>query len=383
MDLCGVGALAAIGLSLLAGAPSPAAEETPTALKIQAVTHRQIEGCLEMTLGKARLIVVPAWAGRISLLDFGGGNVLWNDPKVDGKVLPANEAWGPWDSSATDIATMVGQEPKGQWKGLWLHPWKTIRVPGLPQFTAEPGTKANLSVTRTCARGAPPERIEIAGETSPETHLSARRAYALAADGQSLIYTYTITSHGGDARGWTIRERALVPGGGYAIAPLRRGGAFPEGWAARDKTPVEPPELAKAAGDFLVLRAGAAKGVGLAARLRAGWLANVRGGRALVMTWPIAQDGKYPAYGGANALLSIAAEHLELGPLSAEMTLEEGQSAAFTQVWRWLSLPPDVREDDPQAVGQWIERSCEPAPRAAPEAAARALPPLPPPARTE
>jgi hypothetical protein len=348
----------AIALALLcaAGTTAPAAEESAATLKIQAVTHRQIDGCLEMTLGKMRLVAVPAWAGRISLLDFGGGNVFWNDPKVDGKVLPLNEASGPWDSSATDIATMVGQQRKSQWKGLWLHPWKTLRVPGLPTFTAEPGAKANFSVTRSCAPGSPPERVEISSDTSAETHLSAGRAYAPAADGRSLTYTYTIISHGGDARGWTVSERARVPGGGYAIAPIRRGGAFPEGWTARDKTAVDPPELAKPAGDFLVLRAGARKEAALAARLRAGWLANVRGGHAFVMTWPIAEDGKCPAYGGANALLAIGEDYLELGPLSAEMALEEGQTATFTQVWRWLALAPGVREDDPSAVGKWIEK---------------------------
>jgi hypothetical protein len=341
-------------------AQAPAAEPAPVTLKVQTVTHRQVDGCLEMTLGKTRLVVVPAWAGRISVLDFGGGNVLWNDPKVDGKILPLGEAWGPWDGNATDVATFIGPERKSQWKGLWLHPWKTISVPGLPTFTAEPGSKAGLSATRTYGPVPPApkwlEPLTIASEVSPETHLSAERSYALSADGQSLTYTYTLINHGGEARGWTVGERALVPGGGYALAPVQKGGDMPEGWMPRDKTQVAPPELAKAAGDFLVLRAGAKKGAGLAARLRAGWLAGVRGGHALLMTWPIAREGKYPAYSGAHALFWIAEEYLELEPLSAQMLLDEGQSAGFTQVWHWLALPPDVREDDPQAVGKWLEK---------------------------
>ena len=350
-----LGALAA-GL----GAPLFAAEEAPVTLKVQTITHRQIDGCIEMTVGKTRLVVVPAWAGRISVLDFGGGNVLWNDPKVDGKVLPLGESWGPWDGNATDVATFIGPERKSQWKGLWLHPWKMISVPGLPTFTAEPGTKAGLSATRTYGPAPPApkwlEPLAIAGEVSPETRLSAKRSYALSADGQSLTYTYTIISHGGEARGWTVCERALVPGGGYALAPVQRGGEMPAGWMPRDETPADPPVLATSVGDFLVLRAGAKKGAGLAARLRAGWLASVRGGHVLLMTWPIARNGKYRAYKGAHALFWIAEEYLELEPLSAEMMLDEGASAAFTQVWHWLALPPDVNESDPQAVGKWLEQ---------------------------
>jgi len=120
------------------------------------------------------------------------------------------------------------------------------------------------------------EPLTIASEVSPETHLAARRSYAFSADGQSLTYTYTIISHGGEARGWTVGERALVPGGSYALAPVQKSGEMPEGWVPRDKTQVDPPELARAAGDFLVLRAGAKKGAGLGRRgdLRAGWLAG-------------------------------------------------------------------------------------------------------------
>jgi hypothetical protein len=59
-------------------------------------------------------------------------------------------------------------------------------------------------------------------------------------------------------------------------------------------------------------------------------VAAATGGHALLMTWPIAREGKYPAYKGAHALFWIAEEYLELEPLSAEILLDEGQSAGFT-----------------------------------------------------
>lgn len=61
------------------------AAEAGEGVKAETVKHRGIEGCVEITAARTRLVVVPAWAGRISVLDFGAGNVLWTDPKLDGK----------------------------------------------------------------------------------------------------------------------------------------------------------------------------------------------------------------------------------------------------------------------------------------------------------
>jgi len=351
------GILAALGA---AGAPAAAGESFAT-MQVRSVPHRQIEISIEMTVARTRLVIVPAWAGRISLLDFGDGNVLWNDPRVDGKVLPPGDAWAPWDGNATDAVLAIGGERQSQWRGLWLHPWKDIRLaPKGPVLAFAPGSAVGITFNRTYrpapADGQVPDRVEIASETSPDVPLSARKTYGLSVDGRSLTYEYTLTCRGGEPRPWSVCERALAPGGGYALLPVAKGGAFPDGWAARDGTRVDPPGLAAPAGDFLAVRAGAAKPFGLAARLRAGWIANVRGASALLITYPVPGDGKYPACGGAHALVWVAGECLELEPLSAEVVLRPGESTTFRQVWHNLALPADVKRDDPQAVGRWLEK---------------------------
>jgi len=293
------------------------------------VAQRGIEHCVEIKAGHTRLVVVPAWAGRISVLDFGAGNVLWSDPKLDGKVLKPDVGWAPWDGNATDIFRSDG---KHQWPGLWLHPWPKVKP---------------------LANG-----VEVSSGVGAEARLSARRVYRLSPDGRMLAYNYVIGCEGGPETGWTIWERALVPSGGYALAPVVKGEASPNGWAVRDNATVEPADRAVTCGDFLVMRAGTKKGVGLAARLRAGWIASVRGGHALLMTFELAKDGKarYPHCNGAQAAFWLAPEQIELEPMSCEVALRPNLSMSFTQVWHWLDLPESLDPNDAEAVGKWLEK---------------------------
>jgi len=325
------------------------------AVKVATLAHRGFKDCIEVVAGKTRLVVVPAWAGRISVLDFGWGNVLWSDPKLDGKVVPPNQEWALWDGNATDI---VRSDGKRQWKGLWIHPWPKV----------EPLD----------------DGVRISSPEKTEANLSARRTYRLTPDGRTLGYNFLISDEGGPPAGWTIWERALVPAGGYLIAPVAKGGAFPNGCAVRDAGVVDPPDRAAAVGDFLVMRAGTRKGVGLAARLRAGWIGSVRDGHALLVTFPIAKEGKtspavgpgdrpkivhptpqpeirYAQCGGAHAAFWVAPDQLEFEPLSWEIAGGPG-SSYFGQVWHGLDLPAEINRDDPAAVGQWLDK----------EAAARA-----------
>jgi len=296
------------------------------AVQVSVVTHRKIDNCVEVKAGTTRLVVVPAWAGRISVLDFGAGNVLWSDPKLDGRLVKPAEGWAPWDGNATDILRSDG---KSQWKGLWIHPWPKVR--------------------------RLPDGVEVESEVSPETQLSARRTYRLSPDGTRLSYSFTITCHGGTAAGWTIWERALLPPDGYVVAPIAREGAFPEGWKLREGASVEPADRVTRLGDFLVLRAGTVKGTGLAARLRAGWAAHVVGNHALLDVFPLSKDGRYPHQGGAQAFFWVDKDKLELEPLSSEAVLSPGQSLTFTELWHWLELPAGVEPSDPEAAGRWLD----------------------------
>ena len=223
---CGAGGdgPAAVPTTMPASVPALGASN----VKVTTVTHRGIENCFELSAGQTKVVVVPAWAGRISLLDFGAGNVLAVDPAVDGKVLKAADGWAPWDGNATDIvATQKIDNNDRQWKSLWLHPYPKVK--------------------------ATPTGVEMTSEVNPTTNLSVTKSYALAGDGKSLSYDCTITSHGGEARGWTVWERALVPIGGYTIAPLAKGGAYPQGWKTRDNTTVDPADRVQMAGDFVVM----------------------------------------------------------------------------------------------------------------------------------
>jgi len=298
--------------------------------------HRGIADAVQVSALKTRMVVVPSWAGRISLLDFGWGNILHNDPKVDGKVLKADQAWGPWDGNATDVVRgVVGKGSKNQFKGLWLHPWTKI--------------------------GAPDGRwnVEIASDVSPDAGLSAKRAYRFPYGGSLLEYVFTITNESAEAAEWTIWERAMVKAGDYCLAPAAKEGAYPKGWKVRDQTKSVPADNAETVGDFIVLKAGH-KGAALAARLRDGWIATVYGRNVFLMTWKLDRDGTYPHYDGANSVFWISQDYIEIEPISPTMKLAKGKGMSFRQTWRALKLPESVDPADVRAVGKWLAENAKP-----------------------
>jgi len=295
------------------------------------LTHRGHDGCVEITTTSTRVVVVPAWAGRLAVVDFGRGNVLHVNKSIDGTVLPPNSGWMHWDGNATDV---VRHDRRNQWKGLWLHPWTDVSATG--------------------------GRVEIASPLRTEAGVSGRKVYELAPDGSSLAYTFTITQESDDVQPWTIWERALVPGGGYVVAPVAKTRTFPRGWIVRDGTTVEPEDRAASAGAFLVVRSGTKKGAGLAARLRPaggrGWIASIRDRHAFLILWDVAAEGDYPHYDGAHAIFWLAPDTIELEPLSPQVMLRRGTSLALAQTWRGVPIPADVDARDAAAVGAWLER---------------------------
>ncbi len=324
-------------MAVLAGCRQP----LPPMIRYAPIAHRGLEGAVEISAGPTRLVVVPQWAGRISVLDFGQGNVLWQDPSIDGKVLPAADAWGPWDGNATDLMSADGRR---QWIGLWLHPYPKV-VPHYQRGERSPQLSG----------------VEVSSAVNAETGLSISKRYELSADGRTLRYSVTVSAQKPASGGWTVWERALVPATTYAVAPLDKShpGPGPEGYAVHEGATVRPADRLSVHDGFLVVRGGTGAGVGVAARLRNGWIACVYGRHVLLISYPLDPAGKYPHMGGANAFFWLAPENLEIEPMSPQVSIGPEAPYTFAQVWRWLTLPESVSADDPAAVGRWISQQAQ------------------------
>lgn len=293
---------------------------------VETVTHRGIDDAVQISAAGTRLVVVPAWAGRLSVLDFGTGNLLYQNPQIDGAVVKPQDGWAPWDGNATDPVRLQGDQRQSQFKGLWLHPYPTVDLL--------------------------PAGVRVASAVSPDAQLAATKAYTLAPDGRRVDYTMRVASHAGESTRWIIQERALmVPD--YVVLPLA---AADNAWETRDGTSVQPTSHAEQVGDFLVLRPGVEKGAGLAVRLRAGWAGVVRGEGAMLMTFPLDPRGEYPLYGGSHILPWLNPGSIEVEPLSPVYALAPNGTAELAQTWYWLELPADVRAGGPGRVGQWLEQ---------------------------
>lgn len=320
-----------LGCTRLQAAP-PAATK-PAATNVQTSEFRAMADCIEMSQGRTSVVIVPAWAGRVGKLDFGAGNLVLNNPKVDGQILKPEIGWGLWDGNATDLVQRADGKTKNQWKGLWLHPYPTVRR----------------------SDGV----VELQSVASDEARLQVTKRYELLDGGRALRYDCRIKSTADAPANWTVWERLLVPGepGSYAICPVKSGEAYQDGYIVRDNTKVEPPEHVTRKGDYLVIKPGLKQGAGLAAQLERNWMASINGRRVLLMTYRTGSARtQYPHYDGANAIFWIAPDAIELEPLSAEVTLQPGHSFTFTQVWYGLEMPAEIDPADYKAVGQWLDR---------------------------
>ncbi len=300
-------------------------------MEVRTVQHRGFDDAIELTRGDARVVVVPAWAGRMSVLDLGAGNLLLIDPRVEqGKTLGPGQGWMLWDGNATDVADEAG---RSQWKQLWLHPWSVeTRGPG---------------------------GVTLASKVNTQAGLSAARWYRL--DDRGLIMKYTITSHAPEPRRWTIWERALVPAEDtFVLVPVDAGAdsfeAFGGGWKVRDGKRVQPVDRAVGRDGLLVLRGGTEQGVGLAARLTDGWIGIVRDGQVALLRWQIDPEARYVVEQGAHAVFYLAEHAIELEPLSPQFLLQPGKSASFEFLWQKLGRPEGVDPSDPDAVAEWVRR---------------------------
>jgi hypothetical protein len=315
-----------LGVGACAG---PLIQDKPlTLIDLGRTTHRGFEDCLRIQARTTELIIVPQWAGRISRLDFGSGNVLHTDPTINGKTLPIDQAWMRWDGNATDL---VRSDGRNQWPGLWLHPWLDVQV-----------TDGRI--------------VRISSAEAADARVQATRTYRLKADGRTLRYTYAIKNPGDHEQAWTIWERAVVPADGYVLAPVNRGHPpWAEGWKPRGQATAEAlVGHVQRRGDLLVLRGGMSKGAGIAARLAEGWIAHVTDQGVFVISYPLDADGHYPHDDGANAVFWLAGNFIELEPLSPQVSLKPGQKYTFEQRWHWLGDAPAKISGDLQRLAQWI-----------------------------
>ncbi len=294
--------------------------------------HRGIPRCVEVTGGEIRFVVVPTWAGRLSLLDFGQGNVLFNNPKVDGKRLSMGQSWGVWDGNATDVVLGTGEGSLNQFSGIWLHPWSIIE---------------QLN-----------DGIRIAGGYNSQAGLSAERIYQLDKKRQTLQYTYRITAEKTGNEPWTVRERCVFPGDATVFAPLDQ--SDPKAnrkHASENKT--SKLTSTNIIEDMLVLQCNPAGGISLAATLREGWIAVLQGRSVMLMQFKIIPNGSYLHEDGVHAFFWLAPNYIEVEPLSPTVSLPSKQSLSFKQIWSHRLVPNEIDSADITAVGQWL-RAAEP-----------------------
>jgi len=306
-----------------------AAGERPAGPAAPPVRYRGWDGCRVLRNKLARVVIVPAAGARVAEFSQRGRNVLLVDPKLNGRVAKPGQSWTPWDGSQPDTLSPGGGS---QLADVWLGRYK---------------------VTATTARS-----VTCVSRDNARAGIRQEKRFVLDASSCELTIRRRITNISKTAARWAFWERTLVPGGSIGAAPVSAGSAFrPAGWAVRRKGAyvAGDPKAANpsVAGGCLLVRTSG-KGTAVALDASAGWAAAVVGGLLFRVGYTVYPGRDYPWGSGLNQAFYLAADRLEIEPVSPFFDVAPGSSAEWVVTWR-LAVFGQV-PSDPAALAAKVKR---------------------------
>lgn len=261
------------------------------------VAFRKWDGCYEAQAGGVRVVVVPAAGGRIAWYGTPERNLLLEDPKVDGTLLPAGQEWMPWDGCQTDL---IDDADRRQFGPVWLGRYEVVSAGG--------------------------KALVLRSVVHPGNGVQVTKRYELDARLPGLRYTVTAANRSGKPAGWCIWERALFAPPGEAALPFRTDG--PLKGLAQEKVPAGA--LEAQAGQAIVRPVG--EGASVASDSPAGWVRWQAGRQGVEISFAGRPGADYRA--GKRCILFFAANRVELEPLSPRAELAPGQAVTLRETWR-------------------------------------------------
>lgn len=292
---------------------------------------RGFKECYRLFNDTADVIVVPESGGRILAYRLGDKNVLYTDPKLDGKSLSSTKDWFDPDAGRFDIGPETGAIPPRT--HMWLGGWQ-----------AEITGKRELTLT------------SVAEES---VGLVVTRVFKLDKKSSYLQVQQTMRNISSKEVRYCFWSRTLAPAGGIAFLPINPKSKFAKGWVTypltgENMTSPQDPRITLEKGYFLFRPSGKSAKYGLDSF--AGWLGYFREGVVFAKRFACFPEGKYVDGAGFSVEFYGNDAMCELEPLSPEAVLKPGSSYRFDEHW-WLLPWPEGKLDgfDVAAAARLIE----------------------------
>ena len=289
------------------------------------VEFRNYTGWLESiyinaTETPVQAVIVPAVGGRMVHFSLNGENILYENPATQGKTM------GPG-----------GEE-------LWLGGYQCDVGPNgrdLPAHLQLLQGRAGWDLKGDFA-------AHVTSVPDVDLGIVIEKNFLLAPDTGELGIMQRMRNVSDKDVSYSLWDRTLCKGGGFAFFPLNKKSRFKAGWSQRrqdgnkiyyDGEHPNAPQV-RVLDDVLVVAAsGDVTQIG--ADSMAGWVAYARGKLLLVKYFPCFAQGHY-SEGGNTVEIYFDQRAVELSPLSPETKVAPGREYNFPEKWLLIPLTKEV-----------------------------------------
>lgn len=287
------------------------------------VTENRYPDCIELSNHNTRVVLEPNMGGRVLKYELNGVNVLYVDPKDDGKLY----------------------QP-----GVPLHPCAGRSDFG-PEKTVPPHPV--LFMGRWTGKITGPREAEMVSQKDSATGVLLIRKFRLAANSSSLEFTQTIRNISKETKHYCHWSRTFVKGGGISLTPLHPKSRYPKGFITYGPgniinfKPGEEPNVS--------VRDGILELCGTPALPKymtdgiAGWLAYLtKDNQLFIKSYPVFPDRVYGEMAaGTASVYYFKEEFCEIEPIGPMEFIAPGKEVSFTERWHLLDYPyPEDRKTD-------------------------------------
>jgi len=302
---------------LCATIPAVAQTESvyPEGVEIREYTGWQ--SSITLDAGEVVTVITPAAGGRVMRYALNYDNIIYEKTDTAGRVLTDPEDQWSFGGYQVDLGPELRGIPRHDelWRGVYS--W---HIPG-------------------------PYAAKVTSKPDKATGIQIIKEFVMDPNNGDLGIVQTMKNVSKKNVSYSLWDRTLCQGGGFAIIPVNRNSQFKNDWAMRvgdskanwryDGNFEAPREIELRKKHVIIRCQGPATKIG--GDSTAGWVAYARGRLLFVKYFPYFPDGNY-SDGGCSVEVYFNEQFAELEPLSPEVTLKPGESYSFPEQWVIIEL---------------------------------------------
>lgn len=290
---------------------------------VRTVNENKYPDCIELTNRTTRVILEPNLGGRVLKYELNGKNVLFVDPKDDGRI---------WE------------------KGVSIHP-----CGGRADFGPEKTVPSHpiLFMGKWTGKIIGTRQAEMISQKDSVTGVQLVRRFKLAENGSLLEFTQIIRNVSRETKRYCHWSRTFVKGGGISLTPIRTDSRYPKGYLTYGPGPIinfipEKEENVRVRDGILEIT-GLVKLPKFMTDGAAGWLAYItKDDQLFIKSYPVFPDRYYGEMAaGTASVYYFKEEYCEIEPIGPMEFIAPGKEVSFTEKWLLsdYSYPPNKKAE--------------------------------------